>query len=105
MAKSSVKKKKSTGAVINYDVICKKYKVHNVRTGSGKRRAVDNSDKVAAALRGTTETEWAKIAKENDVEINTKLQAGLRRLALGNRLRRVLRTDGKIKVLGKNVKA
>lgn len=105
---TALKKKvvaKKTGAVIEYEVIRDRYVTHDVKTGSGKRRAVDNDDKVASALRGTTEKDWAKIAKENGIKININLQAGLRRLALGNSLRRVLRVEKKISVLGKTVKA
>ena len=96
--------KSKTGAVIKYEKI-QTYKVNDVRTGSGKRRAVDNNDVVSNALRGKTDKEWATIAKENGIEIKSKLQAGLRRLALGNALRRLVRVNGKIKVLGKTVKA
>lgn len=104
----TVKKKKAVKdkAVIGYDTI-KNYKVHDSKTGSGKRRAVDNNDKVASAMRGLTEKEWARVAKENKVTVRnfTKLNPGLRRLALGNALRRLLRVDGAIKVLGHRVSA
>jgi hypothetical protein len=105
MTKEATVKKAKTGAVIEYSVIRDKYTTHEAKTGSGKRRAVDNNDKVASALRGTTEKDWAKIAKENGIKLNKELQAGLRRLALGNSLRRVLRVEKKINVLGKTVKA
>lgn len=96
---------KKEKAVIEYDVI-KKYKVHDAKTGSGKRRAVDNNDKIAAALRGLTEKEWSKVAKANKVKVknSAKLNPGLRRLALGNALRRVMRENGKIDVLGKAIR-
>jgi len=97
--------KKKTGAVIKYEVIRDKYKVHDVKTGSGKRRAVDNDDRVSVALRGLTEKEWATVAKENAVKIKASLTPGLRRLALGNSLRRLMRINGKITVLGATVKA
>lgn len=99
-------KKEATKAVIDYDTI-QKYKVHDVKTGSGKRRAVDNNDKVAAALRGLNEKEHGRVAKENKIKIKNfdTLNVGLRRLALGNALRRLMRTDKKISVLGKTVKA
>lgn len=109
MAKANGKangKAHKSKAVIDYDTI-QKYKVHETKTGSGKRRAVDNNDKVAAALRGLNEKEWKRVAFANKVKVKNfeKLNAGLKRLALGNALRRVMRTDGKIDVLGKSVRA
>lgn len=103
------KKDKANGkskAVIGYDTI-QKYKIHDVKTGSGKRRAVDNNDKVATALRSLNEREWKRIAAANKVRVKNfdKLNAGLKRLALGNALRRVMRVEGKIDVLGKSVRA
>lgn len=97
--------KKKTGAVIKYAVIKDRYKIHDVKTGSGKRRAVDNSDKVAGALRGLTEKEWKGVAKENGIKLKVLNNPGLIRLALGNGLRRIMRTDKKIVVMGKTVKA
>lgn len=98
--------KDKSNAVIGYDVI-QKYKVHDVKTGSGKRRAVDNNDRVASALRGLSEREWKKVASENKIKVKNfdTLNAGLRRLALGNALRRVMRVEGKMTVLGKTVRA
>lgn len=106
MVKKVKRASKKDKAVIDYDTI-KGYKVHDSKTGSGKRRAVDNNDKVASAMRGLTEKEWVRVAKENKVTVRNfdKLNPGLRRLALGNALRRILRTDGEIKVLGHKVAA
>lgn len=100
-------KKNKTGAVIKYEVIKANYTTHDVKTGSGKRRAVDNKDKVAGALRGKTEKEWRIIAKENELPLKNwaELNPGLMRLALGNALRRLMRANGKITVLGATVKA
>lgn len=97
---------KKDKAVIEYDTI-KKYKVHEQKTGSGKRRAVDNNDKVAGALRGLNEKQWAKVLRENKVTVKNfiKLNPGLRRLALGNALRRVMRENKRIVVLGRTVRA
>lgn len=106
MTTKAKKKVNKTKAVIGYDVI-QKYTVHDIKTGSGKRRAVDNNDKVASVLRGLNEREWKKVSNENKIKVKNfdTLNPGLRRLALGNALRRVMRVEGKITVLGKTVKA
>lgn len=79
------------------------YVQHDTKTQSG-RRAVDNSDDVAEALRGLTLPEVQSILKENGIEWRWgHLNPGMQRMNAGNALRGKFKSQGKMVVLGKTV--
>lgn len=68
------------------------YKVSKIKTAGGKRYAMDVDDAVAKELRGKDMAELRKVAREHGVlkefdERWSKLNVGLCRMAMGNRLR------------------
>jgi hypothetical protein len=79
------------------------YVTHDVKTVSG-RRAVDNADEVAEALRGLTLPEVRSILAENGIEWRwDHLNPGMQRMNAGNALRGKFKSQGKMVVLGKTV--
>lgn len=95
MAKTKAKKKADTASVISKEKAAT-YKVSDVKTASGKRKSVDNDDKVAKALRGKSVDDLAKIASKNKLGDRFKtwrgnLNEGMVRMAIGNALRAMVR--------------
>ena len=94
MAKTATKKapkKGETKSVISADKAAK-YKVSDVKTASGKRKSVDNDDKIAKALRGKSVDDLRKIANKTGLgdrfKANwSKLNPGMLRMSMGNALR------------------
>jgi hypothetical protein len=86
-----------------------KYTAHkDVKTASG-RASVDNGDPVAEALRGKTAQEVVELVTENGGTPNENWLSlknqGLVRMAAGNVLRNLLKSNGFLKVNGKRIKA
>lgn len=77
-----------------------KYPVHEVKTAGG-RKATDNNDGIADALRGH-DVDYAKAAlTANGGEWNSawdKLNPGMQRMNVGNKLRGLMRSNGQIKI-------
>lgn len=90
-----------TGSVI--DRSKHKYQVHEVKTASGKRKSVDNSDRIAAALRGLDADGVKKVAKDNGLTLKEYPNEGMLRMNVGNMLRGMVRRKEKVNIDGKSV--
>lgn len=85
-------------------IVKSKY-IYDVQEGStaGGRKAKDNGDAVAEAMRGLGRAEVVQLASDNDVDLakhKDKNDGHLRMLA-GNMLRGLYRRNGRIKVKGR----
>jgi len=71
----------------------KSYTTHNILTASGKRKSIDNGDFVSGILRGMGTKDYNEIYDENKFLVSNwnTLNAGLKRLALGNIIRKRVR--------------
>lgn len=83
-----------------------RFQVSDVKTASGKRKAMDINDRIAAKLRGLDVKEVQSILKSNDIELPVgfaKRNPGLQRMAAGNMLRAKVRKGGKVSIDGQTV--
>ena len=101
-AKATKPKTEGGNIAANYE-----YTKTKIKTADGKNRTVvDNADRVASVMRGADEKALKGIAKENGIDWtpgNYK-NPGLARMALGNKLRGLVRKpDTKVTIDGKNI--
>jgi hypothetical protein len=95
--KPAAKPASEGGSIISRDR-AQNYVKHDVKTASG-RRAVDCNDAVSARLRGKTPEQVEAIAEKAGLDLGrwSHLNAGMKRMAIGNALRAQERAKEKAK--------
>lgn len=105
MAAKKTKSKKTDKAEKGASLIDRdkyQYEKRDVKTASGKRKVVDNGDRIAKAMAGVTTEDLQKIADKNGIEkkMSSYPNPGMARMNLGNMLRAKVRGGTKVDING-----